>query len=62
MSEPRRCEVKYSYETKQGNFIQFGNSIYFDDGNNPHPKTVAIVELDGGQVVQVDPYMVRFLN
>ena len=54
--------MKYSHETKQGNFIQFGNSIYFDDGNNPHPKTVAIVELDGGQVVQVDPYMVRFLN
>lgn len=62
MSEPRRCEVKYSHEKKQGNFFQFGSSIYFDDGNNPHPKTIAIVELDGGQVVEVDPCMVRFLD
>lgn len=62
MSEPRPCEVNYSYETKKGNFIQFGNSIYFDDGNNPHAKTIAIVELENGQVAEVDPHMVKFIN
>ena len=62
MTEPRRCEVKYSHEIKTGNFIQYGNSIYFDDGNNPHPKTIGIVELDNGQVVEVDPHMIKFTN
>lgn len=62
MAEPRNCEVNYSYETKKGKFIQFGNSIYFDDGSNPHPKTVAIVELEGGQVAEVEPHMVKFID
>ena len=62
MAESRKCEVKYSSETKEAKFIRFGDSIYFDDGNNAIPKTVAIVELDNGQVAEVDPYMIKFTD
>lgn len=62
MSEPRRCEVNYSFKTETGNFIQYGTSIHYDDGNNPHQKTIAIVELDSGQVAEVEPHMIQFIK
>lgn len=62
MAESRRCQVKDYHETKQGNFIQFGIGVYHDEGNNPHQKTIAIVELDGGQVIEVDPGMIKFID
>ncbi|MDP9996476.1 hypothetical protein J2W28_006945 [Variovorax boronicumulans] len=34
----------------------------YDEGNNAIPKTVAIIEKDNGQVIEVEPSTVRFLD
>ncbi|WP_153065806.1 hypothetical protein [Achromobacter xylosoxidans] len=58
----RKCEIHIYGKIQAGNFYRFGDSIYFDDGNNPMPKTVAIVELADGKVVEVEPNQIRFID
>lgn len=57
MSEPRRCKV----QGQQGTFVQYGQTPYTDEGNNPiGMRTVAIVEMDSGHVVEVPPSLITF--
>lgn len=43
-------------------FHQLGNDIYHDDGNNPHSRTVAIVEDSNKQLRMLPPYRIRFTD
>lgn len=63
MTEPRKCKVvSLSGGTAEvGNFIQYGNQIWYDEGNNGHPRVIAVVELDSGEVVEVEPKRIRFI-
>lgn len=65
MTEARRCEVLPTNEwgkPEQGDFIQYGNQIWYDEGNNGHPRLMAVVELDSGEVVEVEPKRLRFIK
>ncbi|EIV8497388.1 hypothetical protein M2G36_22145 [Vibrio vulnificus] len=65
MSDQRRkCLVKLnSYDQpSQGYFETFGNQERRDEANNPYVITVAIVELDDGRVVSVEPTNIKYIN
>lgn len=62
--ENRRCRV---YDAgvgldEEGTFIKFGKSVTYDDGNNPIPIDIAIVELDSGKVVELKPKSISFIK
>ena len=61
MKETRKCTVRWSHKTEEGNFVQYGTRIIYDDGNNPLQKSSAIVEMEDGQVVEVDPSQIKFI-
>lgn len=61
MQDKRRCSVTLGHEQKEGNFVQYGNKIIYDEGNNALQKTIAVVELDDGYVVEPDPGHIRFI-
>lgn len=64
MAEPavRPCIVSFDHKpSEEGRFHRWGNTIYHDDANQAHDRTLAIVELAAsGQVIEVDPHRVRF--
>lgn len=63
MAEQRPVEVDRGYSGKKsGKFHQFGQSPFSDDSGQYHTKTVAIVELDDGQVIEVDPKSMKFTD
>lgn len=63
MSEkPRRCVIDLGYRKAEGNFIQYGNGIVYDDSNQPLQRTMAIIEMDDGSVMEVSPSEVRFVG
>lgn len=43
-----------------GVFIRFADTIYFDDGGNALPQTVALVRTAEGKVLQVEPHLITF--
>jgi len=61
MKETRRCTVRLSHEKKEGNFVQYGTKIIYDEGNNPLQASSAIVEMDDGSVVEVEPSRIVFI-
>ncbi len=60
MEETRRCEVKGFHE--KGNFVKFGQMVITDEGNNYFQRECAIVELDSGQVIEVEPSWIKFIK
>lgn len=46
----------------EGVFIQYGTKLVYDDGNQPHSVTMAVVEADDGQVLEAEPKTIRFLT
>ena len=44
----------------EGVFIQYGPKIVYDEGNQAHSVTTAIVEADDGQVHVVAPEKISF--
>ena len=62
--ENRRCRV---YDAgidldEEATFIKFGKSVTYDEGNNPIPIDIAIVELDSGKVVEIKPRSITFIK
>ncbi len=57
MTEKRRCRVGENY----GNFACYGSQPCYDDSNHMiGMQTLAVVELDDGRVVEVEPHKVVF--
>lgn len=62
MPNTRRCRTSEHGAPVEGTFHQWGAALTYDEGNNPIPKTVAIIEKDNGQIIEVAPSTVRFLD
>lgn len=62
MDEPRSCTVPVNGVRTDGKFLSFGDSIFYDDGGKALARTVAIVELPNGDVVEVQPSQVKFTD
>ncbi|MCX8895532.1 hypothetical protein [Vibrio parahaemolyticus] len=61
MSDERReCKVFDYGQTYKGTFVKYAAIEFRDDANQPYTAEKAIVELDNGKVVTVDPGQVRF--
>ena len=60
--ESRRCIVSSLHSKPEGSFVKFAPVKFYDDGNNPYTAEQAIVELDNGQVITVDPDGIRFMK
>ncbi|WP_288476660.1 hypothetical protein [uncultured Pantoea sp.] len=60
--EKRRCEVTAFHRIKEGYFIKFAPIKFLDESNQPYVAEQAIVELDGGEVVTVNPNQIKFIN
>ncbi|KEA54659.1 hypothetical protein DT73_00405 [Mangrovibacter sp. MFB070] len=61
-NEPRRCIIESMYEKPEGNFVQYAPIEVYDDSGQMHTPVKAIVELDDGKVLTVDPKSIRFTN
>lgn len=63
MVETRPCEIAQSWgPAKVGTFHRWGTAITYDDANQPHDKSIAIVELEDGKVIEVSPSEVKFTD
>ncbi|WP_064546085.1 hypothetical protein [Kluyvera georgiana] len=63
MSEKtRRCRIVDAYEQEEGTFIKFAPIRFFDESNHPYVCEQALVEMDNGKVVTVNPGLIHFLN
>lgn len=63
MAETRPCEIASSWgQPKVGKFHKWGNAVTYDDGNQPHDRTIAIVELEDGTVVEAGPKEIKFTD
>ena len=62
MAQRRECIVNYGHEKKNGFFHGFGQGIKHDSMDNAFANTYAIVELEGGNLVEVDIHMVTFID
>ena len=60
MEETRKCEVEGFHE--KGNFIKYGKMVKTDEGNNYFQSDSAIVELDSGRVIEVEPSRIKFIK
>lgn len=61
MSQLRKCKVVRPYqETVDATFHQWGSKSVYGDGENSYPETVALVELEDGQMLKVDPECIKF--
>lgn len=60
MADERRCTVKIHDRIVEATFELWGTSVAYDNGNNPFPVTVAIVQYDDGQIAEVEPTSIRF--
>ena len=61
-AEQRKCVVHHGSGMRdiEGVFIQYGTKIVYDEGNQAHSVTTAIVEADDGQVHVVAPEKISF--
>ena len=48
--------------TKRGLFHQWGERRYVNADDNPISETFGIVEADDGEVHEVEPYNIKFLD
>lgn len=63
MSDKRKCEVKRPYEAPvQGLFHQWGSRLQYGNGEQLFPVTYGIVELADGQIEEVQPDSLKFLE
>lgn len=60
MEETRKCEVEGFHE--KGNFVKYGKMVKTDEGNNYFQSDSAIVELDSGRVIEVEPSRIKFIK
>lgn len=58
--EKRKCKVVDNGSEKIGTFIKYAPIEKFDEANHSYIAEKAIVELDDGRVVAVDPQSIRF--
>jgi len=58
--EGRRCEIVRGASIQQGTFIKYAPIEIRDDENRLCVVEKAIVELDNGDVVTVNPSAIRF--
>lgn len=64
ISRELNCEWKTEYASggwQKATFVRFGDSYYTDEGNHPHPMTIAIVITTEGQVLELKPGQVRMI-
>ncbi|AVD59474.1 hypothetical protein [Morganella morganii] len=60
--EKRKCAVISIHDKPQGDFIKYAPIKMLDNANEPYTAEQAIVELDDGRVVVVDPSDIRFIK
>ncbi|MFA7819358.1 hypothetical protein [Aeromonas dhakensis] len=61
MDKTKKCFVARGYgESTPAEFHRWSDTIVYDDGNQPHNLTVAIVEYEDGQIAQVEPPKLKF--
>lgn len=60
--ENRRCKVTAMGTVAEGTFIKFAPVAAYDEANQLHTPERAIVELDNGRVVTVNPDEIRFIK
>ena len=58
--DKRECIVSDYGKQEKGMFVKYAPIQFYDEANHPYTAEKAIVELDSGQVVTVDPQCVRF--
>lgn len=59
----RPCLILRDYsEPIKGKFHRWGNEVVYDDGNQPHDRTIGIVEVESGEVRQVTPREIQFTD
>ncbi|WP_299202815.1 hypothetical protein [uncultured Amphritea sp.] len=58
--EKRKCQIEEYGVSKKGTFIKYAPIQYYDEANQSYIAEKAIVELDDGKVVTVDPQCIRF--
>lgn len=62
MNERRKCVVLEHPNRINCLFHEFGKKIIYDDGNNPIAFSIAIVEKEDGQVLEVVPSKIMFVD
>lgn len=60
--ETRRCKVVTLHDKPEGTFVKFAPVQFYDEGNNPYAAEQAIVELDNGRVITVNPDGIQFVK
>ncbi|CAH6324115.1 hypothetical protein ACVGWB_15720 [Enterobacter mori] len=60
--EKRRVKVTGLYDKPEGTFIKFAPMKFYDDANQLHTAEQAIVELDNGRVINVEPSSIQFIK
>ncbi|MDT7074209.1 hypothetical protein [Citrobacter amalonaticus] len=60
--ETRRCKIVSMHDHPEGTFIKFAPVKFYDEGNNPHVGEQAIVEMDNGKVITVNPGEIQFIK
>lgn len=60
--EKRRCTVMSLHDKPEGNFIKYAPIKMLDNANEPYVAEQAIVELDNGRVVEINPSEIRFIK
>ncbi|WP_273799384.1 hypothetical protein [Proteus mirabilis] len=50
------------HDKPEGNFIKYAPIKMLDNANEPYVAEQAIVELDNGRVVEVNPSEIRFIK
>ena len=58
----RKCQVFHDGTRQEATFHRFGSEIVHGSDNEPKERTVAIVEVQGGQVVTFPPDKIKFLD
>lgn len=60
--EQRRVVVTGLYDKPEGTFVKFAQMKFYDDSNQLHTAEQAIIELDDGRVINVEPSSIRFIK
>lgn len=60
--ENRRCKIVGRHDKPEGVFVKFAPVKFYDEGNNPYAAEQAIVELDNGRVMTVNPDEIQFIK
>ncbi len=63
MGELRKCQIKREFlDPLTGVFHQWGSKIGYGEGDQPFQVTYGVVELDSGEVKEVAPASIVFLD